>query len=410
MQYLGYLLILVVLVWLSDVIGTATKARIPGAFMLSVFLLVGWWTVLPMDVLETSTVSVMGTFVISYIMVQIGTLFDPATVKKEWKTVVVALAALVGLFITTFGIGQFIVGKDIAIAATPTLAGGSMATLIINAATEEVGRTDVITVASLALSLQGFVGMPGAAFMLKKHGRILLEERRAGKAVTTDRQNVDVEQLLAEELEGTSEGKKKLIELIPLKYKSTNFYLMTLLFYAFLAMLLANWLKGMGFTIVTSSITGILIGITANILGLIDRDPQGKAQMTGLSNFVLMLAVLGGLRNATPQVVMSVAAPLTISIILATIGILVVSLAMSKVSAIGYNKWICMAIGLNCFLGFPPNYFVTIETINALTDDEDEKQYLNDEMMPKMILGSVITVSIVSVVVAGLMVPMLAGL
>lgn len=71
MEYLGSLLILVVLVWLSDVIGTATKARIPGAFMLSVFLLVGWWTFLPMDVLETSTVNVLGTFVISYIMVHL---------------------------------------------------------------------------------------------------------------------------------------------------------------------------------------------------------------------------------------------------------------------------------------------------------------------------------------------------
>lgn len=409
MQYLGYLLVLVFLVWLSDVIGTASKARIPGAFMLSVFLLVGWWTVLPMDVLETSTVNVLGTFVISYIMVQIGTLFDPATVKREWKTVVVALAALIGLVITTFGIGQFIVGKDMAIAATPTLAGGSMATLIINETANALGRADVVTVASLALSLQGFVGMPGAAFMLKKHGNILLEQRRAGRHAGSDRENVDVEELMAEELEGTAGGKKKLIDLIPLKYKSTNFYLMTLFFYAFLAMMLANWLKGMGFTIITSSITGILIGITANVLGLIDRDPQGKAQMSGLSNFVLMLAVLGGLKNATPQVLMSVAAPLAICIVLATIGIIVVSIAISKVKAIGYDKWLCMAIGLNCFLGFPPNYFVTVETINALTDDPDEKQFLNDELMPKMILGSVVTVSIVSVLVAGLMAPMLTG-
>ncbi len=409
MEYLGSLLILVVLVWLSDVIGTASKARIPGAFMLSVFLLVGWWTFLPMDVLETSTVNVLGTFVISYIMVQIGTLFDPATVKKEWKTVVVALAALVGLVITTYGIGQFIIGKDLAIGATPTLAGGSMATLIINAAAEPLGRTDVIIVASLALSLQGFVGMPGAAFMLKKHGEILLADYRSGKANASERENVDVDQLLAEELEGKG-TKKRLIDLVPQKYKSTNFYLMTLLFYAFLAMMLANWLRGMGLTIITSSITGILIGITANILGLIDRDPQGKAQMSGLSNFVLMLAVLGGLKNATPEKLMEVAAPLGIAILLATIGIIIVSLIMSKMKFIGYNKWICMAIGLNCFLGFPPNYFVTMESINALSNDEAERQYLNDEMMPKMILGSVITVSIVSVVVAGLMVPMLGGL
>ena len=132
--------------------------------------------------------------------------------------------------------------------------------------------------------------------------------------------------------------------------------------------------------------------------------------MSGLSNFVLMLAVLGGLKNATPEKLMEVAAPLGIAILLATIGIITVSLIMSKMKFIGYNKWLCMAIGLNCFLGFPPNYFVTMESINALSNDEAERQYLNDEMMPKMILGSVITVSIVSVVVAGLMVPMLGGL
>lgn len=241
--------------------------------------------------------------------------------------------------------------------------------------------------------------------MLKKHGELLLADKRSGKLASGEK--LDMDKLFAEESGDVISEKKRLIDYIPEKYKGNNFYILTLMFYAWVANLIAVKLKGMGITIITPSITGILIGILVNILGLIDRDPQRKGNMAGVQSFALMLSVLGGLKSATPQMVMQLFVPLAIGLALATAGIIAVALIVSKFKFIGYDKWISMAIGLNCFLGFPPNYLVTMETINALTDDEDEKQFLNDEMMPKMILGSVVTVSIVSVVVAGFMAPML---
>lgn len=388
------LLIVAIIMWLSDIVGTATKAKVPGTFVLSLILLVGWWTVLPQDLLDISGVTALASFVRYYIMVQIGTLFDPKELLREWKTVVTTLSAVVGIIIMVYGIGHFIMEPNIALAMTPPLTGGVMAMMLMSDAATALGRTDVATVAVLACVLQGFMGMPGASFCLSKAGKPMLEQYRAGTFVA----------------EGAKEGvesKPKLIEKIPKKYRSGNYYITTLIFFAMLSMMLASFCAANGLKLINSSITGIIVGILASALGLIEKDPQGKAQMAGYSNFVLMPSLLGSLRTATPKLVASLIGPLLIGFALALIGVVVTSFVVGTSKPVGFNKYIAVACGLNCFLGFPPNYYVTMETINTLTDDETERKFLTDQLLPKMIIASITAVSVVSVLIAGVMVNMI---
>ncbi|MPM39774.1 hypothetical protein SDC9_86409 [bioreactor metagenome] len=388
------LLIVAIIMWLSDIVGTATKAKVPGTFVLSLILLVGWWTVLPQDLLDISGVTALASFVRYYIMVQIGTLFDPKELLREWKTVVTTLSAVVGIIIMVYGIGHFIMEPNIALAMTPPLTGGVMAMMLMSDAATALGRTDVATVAVLACVLQGFMGMPGASFCLSKAGKPMLEQYRAGTFVA----------------EGAKEGvesKPKLIEKIPKKYRSGNYYITTLIFFAMLSMMLASFCATHGLKLINSSITGIIVGILASALGLIEKDPQGKAQMAGYSNFVLMPSLLGSLRTATPKLVAGLIVPLLIGFALALIGVVVTSFVVGTSKPVGFNKYIAVACGLNCFLGFPPNYYVTMETINTLTDDETERKFLVDQLLPKMIIASITAVSVVSVLIAGVMVNMI---
>ncbi len=387
------LLILALIMWFSDAVSTATKAKVPGTFVLSLLLLVGWWTVLPQDFLDISYVSTLAGFVRYYIMVQIGTLFDVKELVKEWKTVVVTLTAMCGVVLFVFVIGQFIVGRDIAVSVTPPLTGGVIAMDIMAQKATALGRIDAATVAILAGALQGFMGMPTASYCLTKAGKPMLEAYRNGTFVGAD--------------DAGAEVKPRLVERIPQKYRTSNYYVTTLIFFALLSMMLAQFLASVNLSMINSSITGILVGILASAFGLIEKDPQGKGQMAGFSNFVLMPSLLGGLKNATPEIVMDLIVPLLITFALAFVGVVVASVLIGKTKFINFDVYTSVACGINCFLGFPPNYYVTMETVNALSEDEEERKFLTSQLLPKMIIGSITSVSVVSVLVAGIMVNML---
>lgn len=61
------------------------------------------------------------------------------------------------------------------------------------------------------------------------------------------------------------------------------------------------------------------------------------------------------------------------------------------------------AIGLNCFLGFPYNYYLTEEAARTVAKNKEEEQLVTAVILPKMIVGSVTAVTIVSVLVAGIL-------
>jgi len=62
---------------------------------------------------------------------------------------------------------------------------------------------------------------------------------------------------------------------------------------------------------------------------------------------------------------------------------------------------------MNALYGFPPNFVLTEEAIRSLTDDEDEKEYLTQIMMPKMLVGGFTSVTIASVIIGGVFAGML---
>ena len=62
------------------------------------------------------------------------------------------------------------------------------------------------------------------------------------------------------------------------------------------------------------------------------------------------------------------------------------------------------AISLTAFYGFPADYIITNEVINALSEDEKEREALTAHMLPPMLVGGFVSVTIVSVVLAGIFV------
>ena len=60
------------------------------------------------------------------------------------------------------------------------------------------------------------------------------------------------------------------------------------------------------------------------------------------------------------------------------------------------------AVSLTALYGFPADYIITNEVIKALTDDKDEQEALTSHMLPPMLVAGFVTVTIVSVILAGI--------
>jgi hypothetical protein len=58
------------------------------------------------------------------------------------------------------------------------------------------------------------------------------------------------------------------------------------------------------------------------------------------------------------------------------------------------------ACSLTALFGFPADYILTTEICRSESQNERERGYLLEEMLPKMLVGGFATVSIASVVIA----------
>ena len=110
-----------------------------------------------------------------------------------------------------------------------------------------------------------------------------------------------------------------------------------------------------------------------------------------------MAFIYEGLNKATPEMLMEVVLPLIEIIIIGVSGLLIFAFIIGKI--LKESPYMSLCIALNAF---PPNYILTNEVIKSLTDDSKEVKYLTDKMLPKMLIGGFTSVTIASVLIAGI--------
>ena len=62
-----------------------------------------------------------------------------------------------------------------------------------------------------------------------------------------------------------------------------------------------------------------------------------------------------------------------------------------------------MAIGSSCLFGFPGTVIISNEVSESTGTTPEEKAYISAQIMPKMLIAGMVTVSIASVLIAGVM-------
>ena len=172
-------LTMLLLIIIGEVISTATKAFVPSMFISAILFVLGFWTILPKDILQQGGIaSNLPTFLVMMMVVHLGTMLDIKELIDQWKTVVVTLAGMLGIMVIILTVGMLILGRDTAAIAAPPLTGGFVAAMMM----QSVAPTEHLAILAMAVYiLQGFVGYPLTSFCLKKEGYSVLKKYRAGE-------------------------------------------------------------------------------------------------------------------------------------------------------------------------------------------------------------------------------------
>lgn len=389
------LVIVVLILLIGDWVAIRTKAWVPSMFISAVLFLIGYWTFFPKEIVSTAGIpSVVATMLMYLLITNMGTLLSVKELKAQWKTILIALSGIVGIIVFLLGIGSLIFGLKTMIVAIPPLVGGVVSALIMSDGANAAGLTSLAVFAIVIYVMQGFAGYPITSIMLKKEGNRLLKKYRSG----------DLEQVeAAEELAVTTEPKLKLFKNLPEKYNTEFFKFFRLSLVAFLAYLVSTLVAPI--VSISPFVLCLLFGIIAKSIGFLEKQVLQKANGFGFAIMGLMLFIFDGLKQATPSMMLEIILPLVGAIVIGVFGMYIFSFIAGKFLKV--SKEMAFAVSLTALYGFPADYIITNEVINSLTNDEKEKEVLTSHMLPPMLVGGFITVTIVSVILAGIFVSFL---
>jgi hypothetical protein len=385
---MAFTIILIALA-IGDIVSTKTKAFVPSVFVTAVLFVIGFWTFFPQTIVDISSLGMPGAQLAMYLLItHMGTMMSVKELARQWKTITIGVAGIVGITLGVMTIGRMLFGWDAAVIATPPLTGGIVASIMMSEAAASKGLNDLAVLAILVYVAQGFVGYPITALCLKKEGTSLLSKFRNGEIAWKPKvENADVTE---------QKSKFKIIPSIPEKYNTTYVILMRLGLVAWASVSFATITN----EVVSRYVICLLFGVIAAELGIVDRKPLNLSGTFGWLMTSLMAFVFAGLAKATPEMVAKMAVPLFGIIILGVIGMAIISILAGKV--LGVSKEMAFAIALTGLYGFPPNYILTDEAAKSLANTKEEKDFLMDQMLPQMLVGGFTTVTIASVIIAGI--------
>lgn len=383
---------------IGEVVSQLTKAWVPSVFVTACVLLVGYWTVIPAEVVTDAKLIPFGSTIGIYLLItHMGTIISIKQLAEQWKTIVVCLAGLAGMCAACWLVCIPMIGREFVVAGLPPLTGGIVAAVTMQEAAAAKGLEAAALFAIAMYCVQGFAGYPLTALCLQLEGRKLLKGYRAGEVKKAGKDAVAA----ADKMEaGTSNAAEKtLIPPLPAKWNGPVMIFLKLGVVAWFATMLGT-IAFPGIGKISGAVWALVLGVIFTRIGLLDTNALNKANSYGIIMFALMMYVFDGLKTATPAMLGSVIGPMLILIVVGVAGMAIAEFIVAKILKMSFT--LALANGLTALYGFPPNAIITENTCKALGQDEAEVDYLMSEMYPSMIVGGFTTVTITSVIIAGL--------
>ena len=372
----------------GDMISAKTKAVVSMLLIASIVFLVGFWIgVFPTTLFADSTLLSMAGLLVTMLLVHLGTTIKLRDFGAQWRTVIISAVSCIAISVAVYFIGQLIIDRGFALVGAPILSGGVVATLQMQEMAQNADLPQLAVFATLVMCAQGFVGYPVASLCLKSEAKRIKAQLDAGELSVV---SPDAEKAAAA-------ARKKLFPALPAKYNTSNAIIAKVILVA----LLSTFVSGLFHDAVNKLVWCLVFGVLCKELGFLDEDALGKAHATGIVMPIITLSIFTNLASATPEMVVSMVVPLLVVIVIGTVCFAAVSILVGKL--FHYSWQMSVAIGSSCLFGFPGTVIISNEVSESTGTTPEENAFINAQIMPKMLVAGMVTVSITSVLIAGVM-------
>ena len=197
------------------------------------------------------------------------------------------------------------------------------------------------------------------------------------------------------------EAKRRKPLQLPEVFAKPSVYLCKLALVATVANVLASLTQGK----IHYFVFALLLGILFYELGFLEEDSLTKSHASTFILFITTVVIFTNLANTTPQQVLSMLPALLLCLGIGVVFAVAAGFVLAKVLKVGTG--LSISIILTCTFGFPTTLFMPQEVAQAIGRTNEEKAALRNYLEPKMITGGFVTVTIFSVILAGIVAGML---
>ncbi len=383
----------------GDVVSWKTGAKISSVFVtLMLFLILFMTGVFPADIMSTSGLQAARAMAGNVLIFHMGTNINIAQLKKEYKTLILAVLSMAIALVSIFALVP-IIGLQNALVAVPIVNGGLVATDIMVGGAMEKGYAMVAVMGTLAFAVQKFVGtIPASRFGLKEAHKVV-DELRAKKAADP---NYSWYEEQNKERAANNAGKKE-----PLYKRFDGVWsIYTTLFVAYVANFIANNLAKLTNGWVAASIWCLVLGVLAAEIGIVPPHVLDRGRSSGFFTTVAYVAVIGSLGTVSFAQLGDVALTLVLIFAAVLLGTFLFLYILPGWKIVG-SKELAVGIAMAQLLGYPATYLITQEIAKAVGETEEERDAISARIEPAYVIAGFATVTSLSVIIAGILVNML---
>ena len=374
--------ILFALIVLGEIIYYLTKARVPMLLTAMVsYLLLTWAGVLPEKILDNAILPSLGALVIGPVIMHMGTMMPLHILKSQWKAVVISVFGIIGSTTLILVFVTLMFDFRTAASGVGPIAGGIVALLITVEKLQDLGLANLIVLPAIVQALQGVIGMPLSAILMKRYSRYYLKNREHDKNVATisDKDKTKKENIF---------NKNPLLQ-------NNVIRLFIMFFLASLAFIIGS-VTGIHYTLLS-----LLFGVIGLKIGLFEEKEMQHNQSFTIMMVTIILIVIGSMGGIKPQDLWAYLPAILSILIIGTIGILIGGYVGAKL--IGWRPTKALPVALTALYGFPGDFILCEEVSRSVTDDKDEREDVFNELLSPMIIGGFTTVTVASVILTSIL-------
>lgn len=384
--YLTYFSIVLALFVIGDWLGIWTKAKLSSIFVVLIsFLLLFLFKIVPADIIDKAGLTAAASWATPMLVFHMGTMINLRQLIDEWRTVVTSIigmaAAIIGILLVIP-----LIGRDAALVSIPVINGALVATNIMTDAANARGLELAAMLPAVVFAVQKFVGTPIVSRCGLIEARNLLADYREKKA-----QGIT----LSAAPQAASETKR-----VKFCEKYDRFYTAnTCIFITVLGGLVSAWLGSV--TPINYSIIALVLSVLLCELGLIPPKVLDKGKTSGFITMVVFAAIIPALAKISVENIATLAFYVVVIFAATIIASLLIVCVLPSWKIMG-SRSLAFGIAMCQMLGFPSTFLISNEVALALSENDEEKEYILAKIMPRFVVAGLASVTTLSIIVAGI--------